>query len=625
MNTKVLWHIGLVAVVSSLIMFANLGGSKLWDRDEPRNAGCALEMVQRGDLIVPIFNGELRHQKPVLLYWLIAAAYLVFGVSEFAARFWSAFFAVGTSLATYSIGRRLFGGWTGLVASMILTTSVMFVVAGRAATPDSLLIFCQTIALAIYVGGSSGWVSSSPTETSDAASRGDTRAIRSSGTSFFPGKSWQIWSMYGFMGLGVLAKGLIAIVMPMAIIGLHLLIVRMPQRVRLGSEHYGGCTRFLLGILRPFHPVHFWRTLVSMKPWIAIAAIVSIAGPWFVWVGLRTNGDFLRLFFLQEHLGRATTAFEHHGGGYGYYLVAVSVGCFPWSVFFLPTFLRIDRELTQRRNSAAITFLLCWVGCQIGLFTLISTKLPSYVTPCYPALAILVAVGLRQLSSQSQAIPGGWFRLAAAATGLSAVAIGIGVFLLADQLLHGSYWLLVLSFVWMATAVLSLFLMGINQGRWVVPCYSTAAVAFSVLVFGFATQAVDSTRQTETLFESPLRRGLPAPIASYRCLESSWVFYAGQPIWELAESRSTAAASTVRTRDWEPKPRVEPATFIAEHPGAMLVTTADHWNELCSKLTEPYQIVRTAPYFLRNKELVLAAPVHGADSLRVGQRETKLK
>jgi 4-amino-4-deoxy-L-arabinose transferase-like glycosyltransferase len=66
-------------------------------------------MLERGDWVTPIFNDQLRHQKPALLYWLIMSAYGVFGVNEFGARFWSALLGVGTVLLTWAMGVRLFG------------------------------------------------------------------------------------------------------------------------------------------------------------------------------------------------------------------------------------------------------------------------------------------------------------------------------------------------------------------------------------------------------------------------------------------------------------------------------------------------------------------------------------
>ena len=94
------------------------------------NAGCTREMLARGDWITPVFDGELRTHKPILLYWLMMTAYAWFGVSEFAARFWSAASAIGTALLTYGIGRRMCSSTVGLWAAVILVTTLMFDVAG---------------------------------------------------------------------------------------------------------------------------------------------------------------------------------------------------------------------------------------------------------------------------------------------------------------------------------------------------------------------------------------------------------------------------------------------------------------------------------------------------------------
>ena len=79
-------QIVLVSAIASFVMLLNLGGPRLWDRDETRNGGAAREMLARHDWVVPTFNAELRAHKPVLLYWGIMSSYLVFGVNEFAAR-----------------------------------------------------------------------------------------------------------------------------------------------------------------------------------------------------------------------------------------------------------------------------------------------------------------------------------------------------------------------------------------------------------------------------------------------------------------------------------------------------------------------------------------------------------
>src|SRR5439155_6486519 len=146
-------HLLLLTGVASVVLFVNLGGPQLWDRDEPRNAACAREMLQRDDWVVPTFNGELRVLKPALKYWLMIAAYKAFGVSEFAARVGSAAFALATVWTTYFLGRRLFDARAGLWAGLILATSLLFAAAGHVAKADAPLTFFSTLALLIFAGG----------------------------------------------------------------------------------------------------------------------------------------------------------------------------------------------------------------------------------------------------------------------------------------------------------------------------------------------------------------------------------------------------------------------------------------------------------------------------------------
>jgi 4-amino-4-deoxy-L-arabinose transferase-like glycosyltransferase len=126
-----------------------------------------------------------------------------------------------------------------------------------------------------------------------------------------------------------------------------------------------------------------------MRPITALGISLAIALPWYIWVGIRTDGEFLRGFFVDHHLGRATKSMEGHGGSIWFYPVAILAGFFPWSVFALPVFLdsiRHSKQNTKWMNG--YLFAACWIGVYVGLFSLAKTKLPSYVTPCYPALAL---------------------------------------------------------------------------------------------------------------------------------------------------------------------------------------------------------------------------------------------
>src|SRR6516225_11283259 len=119
-------HYALLLTAGAALFLLNLGGATLWDVDEGKNSTASGIMLESGDYIVPYFNGELRVDKPALLYWLQVGAYRLFGINEFAARLPSALAALLTVLLCYELGQRMFGPSTGLAGGLILSTSVAF-------------------------------------------------------------------------------------------------------------------------------------------------------------------------------------------------------------------------------------------------------------------------------------------------------------------------------------------------------------------------------------------------------------------------------------------------------------------------------------------------------------------
>ncbi|MFM7738873.1 MAG: ArnT family glycosyltransferase, partial [Planctomycetota bacterium] len=384
----------VLVALSGSIFFLNLGSARLWDRDEPRNAGCAAEMLERGDWVTPIFNDQLRHQKPALLYWLIMSAYGMFGVNEFAARFWSALLGVGTVLLTWSMGVRLFGRATGFWSGLILATMLMFGVASRAATPDAPLIFFMTAGLCCFV-----WLSFRPADSAE-----DEASF-----SGFPQETKKVVAINALLGLAVLAKGPIGWVLPMSVMGLYLLLMNHQPLVSADSESPGRLRRTLEWLWRVFGPRNFCRALSELRWVTGLLVVLAIALPWYLWVGYRTEGEFLRRFFLEEHVGRATTSFENHSGGWWFYPLMLLVGTFPWSVFAVPVVLDTDRWMSAKRRDGSL-LLLCWMGLQLALFSLVQTKLPSYITPCYPAVALLLGASLTRFAAGRYAELDLWFR-----------------------------------------------------------------------------------------------------------------------------------------------------------------------------------------------------------------------
>lgn len=582
-------HILSIIAICGLTFFWNLGAAKLWDRDEPRNAGCAMEMLEANNWVVPIFNDELRQQKPVLLYWLMMSAYTVFGQNEFAARFWSALLGTGTCLMTYSIGRRMFDATTGWLAAIVLATNLMFCVAARAATPDSVLIFCCTLAYWFYA-----------------------RSVFKNGDvtdGAFPKKATRWLPFYASLGLAVLAKGPIGYLIPMAVVGMFMLIKRSDSSNRLISE--GRTWRgSILRWLGWFGPLHFLRTLLAMKIFAGVAMMLLVATPWYLAVHFQTDGEFTRRFFLTENFSRATSAMESHSGGLWFYPLAILLGFFPWSVFVVPTFSWLWKvRANDSSHRSAVTFLICWVVIQVTTFSLFGTKLPSYVTPCYPALAMLTAACLisfvRSIDSLQPDLAAKWYlRAGSIALVMAGVAIAAGLCFGMDKLFADLQWLGLLGIVLLAGGIQSCRFTGrprVQRYAWTI---AITATIFCSGLFGIATVAVDGKNSIGQITDR-ISASRSSAMASWRCLEPSWVFYGGKPIHELVPPSSKPDAYEpyfARTSFWQRKPSMTPAQFIDRFPKAQILTTSEHIEELRMFLPDDCVPVKEIDYFLKKDE-----------------------
>jgi 4-amino-4-deoxy-L-arabinose transferase-like glycosyltransferase len=384
------WHYLLLIGLGGLLFFFNLGGATLWDVDEGRNADCALEMMRADNWIVPTFNGQLRVDKPALLYWLQIFAYSLFGVNEFAARFPSACAALLTVLVTYELARSMFTRTTGLFAGLVIVASPMLVGVARFASPDALLNCFSVLTLAVF------WVG--------LAER----------------RWWWFLLLGAFSGLAVLAKGPVGLILPTAVNFCFLL-----WEGRVGI---------------------FWD-----RRWVlACVAFTLTAVPWYVWVGLETHGEFLSGFFWTHNVERGLTTMEYHDGFPGFYLVVLLGALVPWSIFFFVAawfgFWSAIRcpwtifqswwaqasevgsaEADDRASDrpAAYRILLCWIAVYVFFFSVAATKLPNYVVPALAPCAILIARVMQRWRTGSIQMPA-WFP-AGAVIALASLGVAISL------------------------------------------------------------------------------------------------------------------------------------------------------------------------------------------------------
>lgn len=336
-------HWLLLLAAGGLLTFPNLGATALWDMDEGVNAGCGREMREAGTLIVPTFNWELRTAKPVLAYWLLRLSYDAFGVSEWAARLPSALCSLGTVLVTYELGRRLFGAAAGLLAGLAQASCVQHAVLAHAATTDAPLVLALTAAFAlVWVGQEGG------------------------------GRGFLVWPGLA-VGVALLAKGPVGLVLPGFAAVLYL---------------------FFSGELR--------RLFDHRLVW-GLLLVLAVAAPWYILVATETRGEWPRAFFLNENLNRAAVAQESHSGPVVYYVGCVLVLFAPWSAVIGPTLW--DAGRAARGGDRGTRFLLCWAVAVLLPFSLARTKLPNYVAPVYPALALLTARFLVRWATGAVVLP----------------------------------------------------------------------------------------------------------------------------------------------------------------------------------------------------------------------------
>lgn len=329
----------LLALALLLVAYlSQIGGWVLQDPDEGRYAEIPREMIERGDWVTPKLFHVNYFEKPPLLYWLTAASFEAFGQTEGAARIVPALSGIVTVLLTFALGLRLAGPRATWLGCGMLATMPLFFALAQALLIDMLLTACMTATLLGVYGAH--------------------RAERKRGWALLVGVS---------VALGMLAKGLVAIVLPGAI-ALAFLLWRRD-----------------------------WPTVRALLDWRVILAFLVVTVPWFVLVS-RRNPDFLEFFFVREHFqrftGKAATRVGHPEGPF-YYIPVILLGPAPW------TLVAVVLAATQagRRAFAGIpaevrAFCLLWFGIVFLFFSAASSKLGSYVLPALPPLGLLLGAWL---------------------------------------------------------------------------------------------------------------------------------------------------------------------------------------------------------------------------------------
>jgi 4-amino-4-deoxy-L-arabinose transferase-like glycosyltransferase len=324
--------LGILAVAAIIYLVGN-ERVQLIDRDEPRYAECAREMLNTGDWVVPRYLGDLRTHKPPLIYWCQAASMAVFGQTGGAARLPSsvAVFLVAVLIAVFV--KRHANQELAVWSVLVFCSSVLTIAAAKLSITDATLL------LWICIG---------------------------------QGSLYSIWRKPTFAAAMIfwISTALAGLTKGPVVLAVH------------------GSTLVALLVLEKPRTIRWWR---NVRPLIGIIILAVIVSPWLILVHQRAP-DFLPRLFTRA--GRyATGGAEGHAAPPGYYLLLICGLFFPWSIL-LPAAIhtawknRADDPLTRFALAAAIG---PWL-----VMELLINKLPFYILPSFPALAILVGAVIVQ-------------------------------------------------------------------------------------------------------------------------------------------------------------------------------------------------------------------------------------
>ncbi len=381
--------LALLILAASATYLVGNGATALWDRDEPRYAQTSRQMLQSGDWVVPHFLDLVRTAKPPMIYWCQAAAMAVFGdggeAGTFAARLPSAVAVAVLLVGLSAVLWRPLGSQRTLWTVTIFATSGLTLAAAKMCVTDAVLLVWTTAAqLCLY-----------------AAWRG--RA------------TWPVVVVWGAaVGLAGLTKGPVTIgvqLATLAVLGVMSLLDRRWPPVPAGDAAAGSRVRLtaakvVVAVLLAAAIFTPWAVLVSRR---AKAIPADVGGP--TNGTLAPGGSFLWTAFKHEVLDRMVTPLEQHSGPPGYYFASIWGTFFPWSLLLpLAIGVAVHRRADRRTRFALAAVVGPWL-----MFESFPTKLPHYLLPVFPPLAVLTADALvRCLTGEMADLRGKPFKVAVA-------------------------------------------------------------------------------------------------------------------------------------------------------------------------------------------------------------------
>lgn len=474
-NKTLTWT--LLIVFAAVLLYA-LGARTLVPPDEGRYAEMAREMFASGDWITTRLNGIKYFEKPPLQTWMNALSFTLFGLGDWQARLWTGLCGLLGVVLTGVAGTRVFGARIGFYAALVLGSSFYWVACSQIDSLDMGLSGMMTVALCALL-----------IAQRDDASESERR-------------NWMLVCWAG-MALSVLSKGLIGLVLP------------------------GGVLVFYTIFSRDWA---IWKRLHLVR---GLLLFFLIATPWFVLVGLK-NPEQPHFFFVHEHFDRFLKKEHHREAAWYIFFVLLAAGSVPWVGVLVQSLIgaaRRDGETTKFRPRL---MLLVWVAFITLFFTKSNSKLPGYILPVFPAVALLVAVYLDAGTRRGRMIT-------AALTALLGVGFLVTVpFMLkfakhaGEDVLYAAYqpWVLAAGLVLLIGGCLALlYARQMLRDLFVVVLAVAGFAGTQLLLVGF--EPIGQVRAGVNLLPALKAAGAANPavkVYSVGIYEQSLTFYLGRPV-----------------------------------------------------------------------------------------------
>ncbi|MFC1776517.1 phospholipid carrier-dependent glycosyltransferase [Pseudomonadota bacterium] len=463
-----------IIVICTVLWFGMLGQRDLFDPDEGRYAGIPAAMVDTGDWLTPRLNDFKYFEKPVLQYWGTAVAFSIFGKSNASARLWTALLGFATALFSMLVAFRLYGNRAAIYTFLISISYLMVVAFGHYLTLDMALSAFVVMGIGSLVIAQSGQADKNRTRN---------------------------WMLFGWaaLALATLTKGLVAMVLPAAAIVVY----------SIWQRDWG-----------------LWKKLHLFK---GLLLYLLITAPWFIAVSV-VNPEFAQFFFIHEHFDRYTSDVHSREGPIYYFIPYLLLGVCPWLITSLrslafPGFKWLPENPGQ---FDAKRFMWTFVVVTFCFFSLGQSKLPGYILPILPVIAIIAG---GQIAHRDRIDADRWVMLA---LGLLYLVGAFNIERLASDHYPAHQWasyapwligsgiLLMISF-----AVLTL-----KKGTRLAVFASAAilSLAATLLILAGANSLAES--RSSRVIADVITESLPAgaPIFSFQYYPEAAVFYLGRTV-----------------------------------------------------------------------------------------------